>query len=105
MLRYTAMKTIPPSKTRIAHAAKLLKALGDDTRLEILYCLHQQPRNVGELAEALAMEQSALSHQLRVLKEARLVKSEVAGKARVYSLTDEHVQRILTQFLEHVREI
>ena len=84
--------------------AGFFKVLGDFTRLRILYLLAENERNVSEIAESLSMEQSAISHQLRILKQARLVRFSRAGKSIVYSLDDEHVNQVFLQGLEHLRE-
>lgn len=82
--------------------SELFKVLGDNTRLKILYLLMNGSCRVGEIAEAMDMEQSAISHQLRVLRRARLVSSEKQGKNVLYSLDDYHVSTLIGQGLEHV---
>jgi ArsR family transcriptional regulator len=84
--------------------AELFKVFGDSTRIRILYSLFEKEMCVFEIAEILSMSQSAISHQLRVLKQARLVKYRRDGKTIYYSLCDDHIQIILNMGLEHVSE-
>lgn len=77
-------------------------ALSTPSRVQILGCLLDGPRSVTELMDALGMEQSAVSHQLRVLREHMLVKAEREGRKRVYALYDEHVVALLEEALRHV---
>lgn len=84
--------------------ADLFKVFGDPTRLRILHALSGQELCVCDIAGALGMTQSAISHQLRVLKQSQLVKFRRDGKAIYYSLADGHVHTILAQGLEHVTE-
>jgi len=77
-------------------------ALSLPSRVQILGCLRDGPCTVGELVEALGMEQSAVSHQLRVLREHELVKAERDGRSRRYALYDEHVSALLEAGLDHV---
>lgn len=77
-------------------------ALSTPSRVQILGCLLDGPHAVSELMESLAMEQSAVSHQLRVLREHRLVKVEREGRRRLYTLYDEHVVTLLESALRHV---
>ncbi len=85
--------------------ADLFKVFGDSTRLRILYELIDGPHCVGELAEALEMNQSAVSHQLKVLKQNKLVRNTRSGKTIEYALADEHVKDILAIGKEHVEEL
>jgi ArsR family transcriptional regulator, lead/cadmium/zinc/bismuth-responsive transcriptional repressor len=82
----------------------LYKVLGDVSRIKILYALGNRELCVGDLAEFLEMSQSAVSHQLRILKQARLVKYTREGKSVIYSLDDHHVRAIFEQGLEHIEE-
>lgn len=82
--------------------ADLFKIFSDSTRIRILDILIRGELCVQEIADALEMTQSAISHQLRVLKQAHLVKSRREGKTIYYSLADEHVMTIMAQGLEHV---
>ncbi len=84
--------------------ADLLKIFGDPTRIRILYLLFGQEVCVQDIARELSMTQSAISHQLRLLKQAALVKSRREGKTILYSLADSHVETIINQGLEHVSE-
>ena len=83
---------------------ELFKILGDHTRLRILRALVDSEMQVGQIAESLNMTASAISHQLRVLKQAKLVRGSREGKAIRYSIDDEHVELILRQGLVHVKE-
>lgn len=84
--------------------ADLFKVFSDSTRIRIMYKLFDGPVSVGDIAESLDMSQSAISHQLRNLKENKLVKSERDGKSILYSLLDEHVKLIIEIGLEHICE-
>lgn len=84
--------------------AELFKIFGDSTRIRILDTLTGQELCVQEIADELAMTQSAISHQLRILKQADLVRSRREGKAVFYSLADDHVATIMNQGMEHVCE-
>lgn len=85
--------------------ADLFKMFGDSTRLRILFELFAQEEvNVGDLSERLQMTQSAISHQLKVLKSGKLVKSKRDGKQMYYSLADDHVRTIIQMGIDHVEE-
>ncbi|MBQ1482622.1 MAG: metalloregulator ArsR/SmtB family transcription factor [Erysipelotrichaceae bacterium] len=84
--------------------AELFKNFSDSTRIRILYCLFEKERSVTEIAELLKMNQSAISHQLRFLKNSKLVKNRRDGKTIYYSLDDDHVYNIISQGIEHVQE-
>lgn len=84
--------------------AELFKIFGDSTRIRILDTLTGQELCVQEIADELSMTQSAISHQLRILKQADLVRSRREGKAVFYSLADDHVATIMNQGMEHVCE-
>ena len=84
--------------------AELFKNFSDSTRIRILYCLFEQERSVTQIAELLQMNQSAISHQLRFLKNSKLVKNRREGKTIYYSLDDDHVYNIISQGIEHVEE-
>ena len=95
---------VPPAEQDVREASELLKVVGDLTRMRILCTLLPgEELSVGELQKALGMSQSAISHQLRVLRDANLVKFRRAGKLVYYSLTDEHVNELLLGTLEHIR--
>lgn len=84
--------------------ADFFKLFGDSTRVKILYALSQSELCVGDIAALLNMSQSAISHQLRVLKQSKLVKYRREGKAMLYALADAHVTTILKQGIEHIEE-
>lgn len=84
--------------------AELFKVFGDPTRVRILYALTIQELCVQDIADKLSMTHSAISHQLRVLKQMELVKFRREGKTIYYSLADDHVKTIMAQGLEHVCE-
>ena len=84
--------------------SELFKVFGDSTRIKIMYLLREMPLSVGELAEKLSMTDSAVSHQLKILKNSSLVRGKREGKSVIYSLADDHVLLILNQGLEHVTE-
>ena len=85
--------------------AELFKIFGDSTRIKILYVLFESEMCVCDIAQLLGMTQSAISHQLRSLKQSRLVKARREGKTVFYSLADGHVRTILDQGMEHVAEL
>ena len=94
-----------PEKETMDHIAELFKGFADPTRVHILYLLAQrQELCVTEIAEAVELSQSAISHQLRMLKQMHLIKFRREGKNILYSLADDHVQTILEMGLEHVLE-
>lgn len=84
------------------YMGELFKSFGDPTRLKILYALSKEELCVHDIADLLDMTQSAISHQLRVLRNVRLVKNNKVGKTVYYSLDDDHVSRILEQGIEHI---
>lgn len=84
--------------------AELFKVFGDSTRIKVLYVLFQSEMCVCDIAKLLNMSQSAISHQLRVLKANRLVKYRREGKVVFYSLADSHIKTILNQGMEHIEE-
>ena len=84
--------------------AELFKNFSDSTRIRILYLLIDKERSVSEIAELLNMNQSAISHQLRILKQSKLVKARREGKQIFYSLDDEHVRSIIALGREHIEE-
>ena len=87
----------------IHEMAEFFKMFGDGTRIRILQTLLEGEKNVGDLAEVLEMSQSAVSHQLRVLRQNDLVKYRKEGKVVFYSLDDEHVEEVLQQGMAHLR--
>ena len=96
-------KKIPDEET-VYDLAELFKVFGDSTRTRILCCLEVQDLYVGELAEVLNMSVSAVSHQLRVLRNAKLVRGVKEGKEVKYSLDDNHVTMIVECGLSHLKE-
>ena len=84
--------------------AELYKVFGDSTRIKILYALFEAEMCVCDIAALLNMTTSAISHQLRVLKRARLVKYRREGKTVFYSLSDDHVRTIIGQGMDHIEE-
>ncbi len=94
---------MPPEDT-LYDLAELFKVFGDSTRIRILFVLFESEVCVCDLAEALNMTQSAISHQLKILKQNKLVKSRREGKSVFYSLADGHVRTIIAQGLEHIEE-
>lgn len=94
---------IPRDET-LYDLADLFKVLGDSTRIKILCALFEAEMCVCDIAALFGMTQSAISHQLRVLKQARLVKYKKSGKVVYYSLDDDHVKSIFDQGLIHISE-
>lgn len=97
------MQNVPDTEL-LTKVADLLKMFGEPTRVRIMFELLDHERCVGEIAERLDMTVSSISHQLRVLKQARLVRSRRDGKTIWYSLADAHVKTIFYHALEHVME-
>ena len=93
-----------PAEELLYDLAELFKVFGDSTRIRILFVLFEAEVCVCDLAEALGMTQSAISHQLRILKQNKLVKNRREGKSIFYSLADEHVRTIIAQGCEHIEE-
>lgn len=93
-----------PPEDRLYDLAELFKVFGDSTRIRILFVLFESEVCVCDLAEALQMTQSAVSHQLKILKQSKLVKSRREGKSVFYSLADGHVRTIIAQGMEHIEE-
>lgn len=93
-----------PEKEILEAIADLFKAFGDPTRVQILSHLLGGEMCVGDIAEAVELSQSAVSHQLRILKQMHLIKFRREGKNILYSLADDHVRTILEMGLEHVME-
>ena len=93
-----------PDEEELYDLAELYKVFADSTRIKILYVLFESEMCVCDIALLLEMSQSAISHQLRVLKQAKLVKFRRDGKTIFYSLSDEHVRTIIDQGIEHIEE-
>lgn len=99
-----AVRTQMPEEDRLYDLAEIFKVFGDSTRIKILYVLFEAEMCVCDIAQLLNMNQSAISHQLRILKQNGLVKNRRDGRAVFYSLADGHVRTILNQGMEHVME-
>jgi ArsR family transcriptional regulator len=93
-----------PDEELIYNMAELFKVFSDSTRVRILCVLLMSELTVGDIAKVLSMNQSAISHQLRMLKQARLVKFRREGKNLIYSIADDHVKTIFSQISEHIME-
>ena len=93
-----------PDEELLYELADLFKVFGDTTRIKILYALMEQDLCVADLAEIIGASKSAVSHQLRTLKQARLVKFQRDGKNVIYSLSDDHVYTVLAQGMTHICE-
>ena len=93
-----------PAEEKLYDLAELFKVFGDSTRIKIIWALFEKELCVCDIASLLEMTQSAISHQLRVLKQARLVKPRREGKNIYYSLDDEHIAAIFNQGMNHLNE-
>ena len=93
-----------PEETELYDLAELFKVFGDSTRIRILFVLFEAEVCVCDLAQVLNMTQSAISHQLKILKQNKLVKNRREGKSIFYSLADDHVRSIIAQGREHIEE-
>ena len=93
-----------PDEEILYEIAELYKIFGDSTRIKILYVLFEAEMCVNDIAQLLNISTSAISHQLRILKQAQLVKFRREGKTIFYSLSDDHVRTILNQGMEHICE-
>jgi len=93
-----------PKEECLYDLAELFKVFGDSSRIRIMFVLFESEVCVCDLAEVLNMTQSAVSHQLKVLKQAKLVKARRAGKSIFYSLADEHVRTIIAMGMDHILE-
>ncbi|MGN0665153.1 MAG: ArsR/SmtB family transcription factor [Huintestinicola sp.] len=94
---------MPPDEI-LYDLAELFKIFGDTTRIKILYALFESELCVNDMAQLLGLTQTAVSHQLRVLKTNKLVKFRKEGKIVFYSLSDDHVRSIISKGMEHVEE-
>lgn len=92
------------SEDNIYNLAELFKVFGDSTRIRILLLLQEKEANVNEIANELNMNQSAISHQLKNLKQSKLIKNRREGQTIYYSLDDDHVYKIIEMGLAHVEE-
>ena len=93
-----------PVEEELFDLAELFKIFGDSTRIKILYVLFETEMCVCDIAQILNMTVSAISHQLRILKQARLVKFRKEGKSVFYSLADDHIKKIIDNGMEHINE-
>ncbi len=93
-----------PDEDALYDLAELFKVFGDSTRVRILFALYESEMCVCDLTDALGMTQSAVSHQLQILRSNKLVKSRREGKQVYYSLADQHVVTIMAQGLDHILE-
>lgn len=93
-----------PDEDQLYDLAEVFKVFGDSTRIKILYVLFEAELCVCDIAQLLNMTQSSISHQLRILKQNRLVKNRRDGKSVFYSLADSHVKTIISQGMEHIQE-
>ena len=98
------LKNEVPSENFLNRLTDVFKVFGDTTRLQIMWNLFDNEICVADIAEKTDMSQSAISHQLRILKQARLIKARRDGKNTFYSLNDEHVKRIIEQVMIHISE-
>ena len=99
-----AVKALLPSDETLFELSDLFKLFGDTTRIKILYLLFEKELCVCDIAALLNMTQSAISHQLKVLKNSKLVKFRREGKVVFYRLSDNHVKSIIAQGMEHLTE-
>ena len=95
---------VMPTDEELQSLADFFRIFGDSTRIRILYALSQSELCVCDIASLLGMGQSAISHQLRILKQMKLVKNRREGKTVFYSLADDHIQTIMNQGMEHILE-
>ena len=93
-----------PAEEYLYDLAELFKVFGDSTRIRILYALFESELCVNDIAQLLNLGQSAVSHQLKILKDAKLVRFRREGKIIFYALDDEHVRNMLSMGIEHVEE-
>lgn len=100
----SSMQENMPDEELLYDLAELYKVFGDSTRIKILYALFESELCVQDISNLLGMTQSAISHQLRVLKNSKLIKYKRDGRTVIYSLADSHVRSILDQGLEHIEE-
>ena len=98
------VQMLMPTDDTLNKLSDLFRVFGDGTRIRILYVLFEEEVCVCDIATLLGMTQSAVSHQLRILKNARLIRSRRDGKTVYYSLADEHVRTLLSQGTEHIHE-
>ena len=102
MESYPELKDVPEEE--LIDLAELFKMFADSTRIKILYDLFQGEKNVTQICNDLEMNQSAISHQLKILRSSKLIKARRDGKMILYSLADEHVKTIIAMGMDHVEE-
>ena len=93
-----------PDDDLLADLSELFRVFGDSTRIKILYVLLESDMCICDISNLLNMNQSAISHQLRILKQSKLVKNRREGKTVIYSLADGHVRTMISQGMEHIEE-
>ena len=93
-----------PDEDQLIDLSELFKVFGDSTRIKILYALFESEKCVNDISNAVGISQSAVSHQLRVLRASKLVKFRRDGKTVFYSLDDDHVRSMIALGMEHVEE-
>ena len=98
------VKPLLPKDEELYDLAEVFKVFGDSSRIKILYALFETEMGVGDIADTIDMTISAVSHQLRILKQNHLVKSRRDGKQMYYSLADDHVRTIIAMGREHIEE-
>ena len=99
-----AVRAHIPDEDKLYDLAEIFKVFGDSTRIRILYVLFESEMCVCDIAQALNMTQSAISHQLKILKQSKLVSNRREGKSVIYFLADGHVRTIINQGVEHIEE-
>ena len=102
MESYPELKDVPEEE--LIDLAELFKMFADSTRIKIRYDLFQGEKNVTQICNDLEMNQSAVSHQLKILRSSKLIKARRDGKMMLYSLADEHVKTIIAMGMDHVEE-
>ena len=102
MESYPELKDVPEEE--LIDLAELFKMFADSTRIKILYDLFQGEKNVTQICNDLEMNQSAVSHQLKILRSSKLIKARRDGKMMLYFLADEHVKTIIAMGMDHVEE-
>jgi len=103
-MRAKKLEDMQATEEEMFDLADLFKIFGDSTRIKIIYLIYNNKLCVNDIAVKLDMTHSAVSHQLKNLKQARLVKSDRVGKEIYYTLDDEHIEKIFSLSLEHIKE-
>lgn len=103
-LKISELKKQMPDEDTLYDLAELFKCFGDSTRIRILFALFESEMCVCDLADTLNMTQSAVSHQLKILKQTKLISNRREGKSVIYRLADAHVSSIIAQGMEHITE-